>query len=54
MSESLDWARTLLALGADEVDAIAGEAARLEDWLDGVAFRPRFRVPLEKELAASD
>lgn len=36
--------------GAEAEQAIAAEAAALEDWLDGVVVRSRFPVPLEKEL----
>ncbi|MFD7298100.1 winged helix DNA-binding domain-containing protein [Streptomyces sp. NPDC059897] len=33
--------------------AVAAEAARLSSWLDGTRVTPRFRTPLEKELAAA-
>jgi len=33
--------------------AVATEAARLEDWFAGVVATPRFRTPLERELAGS-
>ncbi|XVS60544.1 winged helix DNA-binding domain-containing protein [Actinosynnema sp. CA-299493] len=38
-------------VGADAEAAIAREADRLASWLGGVRVIPRFRTPLEKELA---
>jgi hypothetical protein len=38
-------------VGADAETAIAHEADRLASWLGGVRVVPRFRTPLEKELA---
>lgn len=38
-------------VGADAEAAIAREAERLASWLGGVRVIPRFRTPLEKELA---
>jgi hypothetical protein len=55
------WAQTpsgRIAIGlletvdASAAAAIAGEAERLETWLGEDRFKPRFRAPLEKELAA--
>jgi hypothetical protein len=37
--------------GADATAAIADEARRLRDWIGAVRFKPRFRTPLERELA---
>jgi hypothetical protein len=37
--------------GADAEAAIAAEAGRLRDWIGEVRFKPRFRTPLERELA---
>ncbi len=39
-------------VGADATAQVEAEAARLEAWLGGVSVIPRFRVPLERELAA--
>jgi hypothetical protein len=38
-------------VGADATAAITREAERLSAWLEGVRVIPRFRTPLEKELA---
>jgi hypothetical protein len=38
-------------VGADAAAAITREADRLSAWLEGVRVIPRFRTPLEKELA---
>ncbi|TQM78001.1 winged helix DNA-binding protein [Saccharothrix saharensis] len=38
-------------VGADAEAAIAREADRLTSWIGGVRVIPRFRTPLEKELA---
>lgn len=55
------WAQTvsgrvtvgfLEEVGGEATGAIAAEAARLENWLGEERFKPRFRAPLEKELAA--
>ena len=46
--------RLLEDVGAETADAVEAEADRLEGWLDGFLFKPRFRGPLEKELAESD
>lgn len=43
--------RLLEDVGKDAAGAIGVEAARLAGWLGGVRFIPRFRTPLEKELA---
>jgi hypothetical protein len=45
--------RLLEDVGAETADAVEAEADRLEGWLDGFLFKPRFRGPLEKELAES-
>jgi hypothetical protein len=37
--------------GADGAAAIAAEARRVQDWIGAVRFKPRFRTPLERELA---
>ncbi|MFJ8667797.1 winged helix DNA-binding domain-containing protein [Streptomyces sp. NPDC093600] len=39
-------------VGEEARAAIAAEAARLAAWVGGVRVTPRFRTPLEKELAA--
>ncbi|KAA2265720.1 winged helix DNA-binding domain-containing protein [Solihabitans fulvus] len=44
--------RLLTGLGRDARAAVQAEAARLAAWLDGVRVTPRFRTPLERELAA--
>ncbi|MEV8532290.1 winged helix DNA-binding domain-containing protein [Streptomyces sp. NPDC051211] len=38
--------------GSEAEQAIAAEAARLGDWIGGARITPRFRTPLERELAA--
>jgi hypothetical protein len=38
--------------GADAAAAIAAEAQRVRAWIAGVRVTPRFRTPLERELAA--
>jgi hypothetical protein len=43
--------RRLEDVGADAQAAIAQEAARLQDWIGDVRVTPRFRTPLERELA---
>ena len=44
--------RLLEDVGRDVESAIAGEAGALEEWLGDVRVTPRFRTPLEKDLAA--
>ncbi|MFH8789847.1 winged helix DNA-binding domain-containing protein [Streptomyces roseoverticillatus] len=44
--------RLLTDAGAEAEEAIAAEAARLSAWLGAVRVTPRFRTPLERELAA--
>jgi hypothetical protein len=44
--------RLLEDVGAEASSAIDAEAGRLESWLGDSLFKPRFRAPLEKELAA--
>jgi hypothetical protein len=39
--------------GADAAAAIAAEAARVRAWIGDVRVTPRFRTPLERELAAT-
>ena len=39
-------------VGADGERAVAAEAERLASWLGDVRVTPRFRTPLERELAA--
>jgi hypothetical protein len=38
-------------VGGVATAAIAAEARRLRDWIGAVRFKPRFRTPLERELA---
>jgi Winged helix DNA-binding domain len=44
--------RLLEDVGSDAAAAVAAEAARLESWLGPGRVTPRFRTPLERELAA--
>jgi hypothetical protein len=45
--------RLLEDVGAEAADAIAAEAQRLREWIGpGTTVTPRFRTPLERELAA--
>ena len=44
--------RLLEDAGTEAEAAIAGEAARLQSWLGDARVTPRFRTPLERELAA--
>jgi hypothetical protein len=39
-------------LGRDARAAVDDAAGRVESWLDGTRFTPRFRTPLERELSA--
>jgi hypothetical protein len=41
----------LREVGRESADAIKRDAARLEAWIDGSRFIPRFRTPLERELS---
>ncbi|MEU8757678.1 winged helix DNA-binding domain-containing protein [Streptomyces sp. NPDC048659] len=43
--------RLLADVGAEAVRAIGAEAARLAEWVGEVRITPRFRTPLERELA---
>jgi hypothetical protein len=43
--------RVLEDVGTEALAAIAREAERLTGWLDGVRVMPRFRTPLQRELA---
>jgi hypothetical protein len=43
--------RLLEDVGAETSAAVAAEAARLTGWLEPVRVKPRFRTPLERELA---
>ncbi|HYX44138.1 MAG TPA: winged helix DNA-binding domain-containing protein [Acidimicrobiales bacterium] len=47
--------RLLVDVGRDGTDAVEAEAARLQRWLDaaGTVVKPRFRTPLQHELASS-
>jgi hypothetical protein len=44
--------RLLEDVGADGVAAVEAEVARASGWFGGVVVTPRFRTPLERELAA--
>jgi len=44
--------RLLEDIGLQQSDAVEQEAARLTGWLEGVTVIPKFRTPLERELAA--
>ncbi len=44
--------RVLEDVGAEAAAAVDDAAGRLEAWLDGTRFTPRFRTPLERELSA--
>jgi hypothetical protein len=44
--------RLLEDVGSDAAAAVAAEAVRLESWLGAGRVTPRFRTPLERELAA--
>ncbi len=44
--------RLLEDLGREATAAVEAAVARLEAWLDGTRFTPRFRTPLERELSA--
>jgi hypothetical protein len=44
--------RLLEDVGSDAAAAVASEAVRLESWLGPGRVTPRFRTPLERELAA--
>jgi hypothetical protein len=39
-------------IGAEAAAAVDAEAARLQDWIGDVRVTPRFRTPLERELAS--
>ena len=45
--------RLLEDIGAEASAAIAAEAQRLREWIGPVRITPRFRTPLERELASS-
>jgi hypothetical protein len=45
--------RLLEKVGADAESRVRDEAAALTAWLDGEVVTPRFRTPLERELAVS-
>ncbi|MGH3469901.1 MAG: DNA glycosylase AlkZ-like family protein, partial [Thermocrispum sp.] len=44
--------RLLADVGAEVTGRVAAEVARLDAWLGGVRVVPKFRTPLERELAA--
>ena len=44
--------RLLEDVGREATAAVEAETARLQEWLGGVRVTPRFRTPLERELAA--
>ncbi len=44
--------RLLEDIGTEAGSAVAAEAARLSEWIGPVRVTPRFRTPLERELAA--
>jgi hypothetical protein len=43
--------RLLTDIGVESVAAIGAEAARLEEWIGPARVIPKFRVPLDRELA---
>jgi hypothetical protein len=43
--------RLLEDIGAEAERSVAAEAGRLQDWIGDVRVTPRFRTPLERELA---
>jgi hypothetical protein len=43
--------RLLEDVGADAAESVENGAARLQVWLGSARFTPRFRTPLERELA---
>lgn len=43
--------RLLADVGRDAADAVDRAASELDRWLDGTTVTPRFRTPLERELA---
>jgi hypothetical protein len=43
--------RLLEDVGRDVVAQVEAEASRLQEWIGDVRFTPRFRTPLERELA---
>jgi hypothetical protein len=43
----------LEAVGAEAQAMVAAEAARLAEWLGDARVRPRFRTPLEQQLAGA-
>ena len=45
--------RLFTDIGTELTDAVGAEAARLTGWLAGVRVTPKFRTPLERELALS-
>ena len=45
--------RLFTDIGAELTDAVDAEAERLTGWLAGVKVTPKFRTPLERELASS-
>ena len=49
---AVGW-RLFQDIGADPTRAVASEAARLTGWLAGVRVTPKFRTPVERELASS-
>jgi hypothetical protein len=44
--------RLLTDIGSAAASAVAAEAARLQAWIGPVRVIPKFRVPLDRELAA--
>ncbi|MGO4425929.1 crosslink repair DNA glycosylase YcaQ family protein, partial [Streptomyces sp. MCAF7] len=44
--------RALTDVGREATAAVAAEAARLSGWLGEVRVTPRFRTPLERDLAS--
>jgi hypothetical protein len=45
-------ARLLVDIGSAATAAVDAEAARLQEWIGQARVIPKFRVPLDRELAA--
>jgi len=44
--------RLLVDIGSEQAAAVRAEAARLQDWIGSARVIPKFRTPLERELAS--